>query len=198
MESWRGCGDGNTSLSHSLWILRGWSCLPQLVGSCYPTIRDAAQRHIWAEGAIISTEAKQWFAVAWRKEGTRHEEDECTWTHAHPDNAVVKDWEHPGKKTLVFCSFMTPAPLSCIDGHSVCCVEAAGASHCHIHQKQLCIKQTHIEGMGRKGQLRTYSIMVPCLLHNQLAELEKLHCYPQPQLIYIIRKSNVITIVPYG
>ena len=87
--------------------------------------------------------------------------------HMHTQmDAVVKDWEHPGEKTLVFCSFMTPAPLSCIDGHSGCCVETEwpAASCCRIHQKQPWIKQAHTEGMGRKALLRTCSIMVPCLL----------------------------------
>lgn len=76
-ECWRMCADVNMSL----WVLRGWSCLPQLMGPCYPTMKDAAQRHIWAEGAVRSTDTKQWFSVAWGKEGSRHEEhylDTCT------------------------------------------------------------------------------------------------------------------------
>lgn len=163
VENWKMCADVNMNLSHSLW---GWSCLPQLVGSCYPTIRDAAQRRIWAEGPIISTDTKQWFAVACRKEGSRQEEDKCTWTHAHSDGCRRERLRASRREDTCVCSFMTPPPLSCIDGHSGCHVEAAwpAAPCCHVHQKQPWIKQTHTEGMGRKGQLRTCSIMVPCLL----------------------------------
>lgn len=100
-----------------------------------------------------------------RKDQDRKKINALGHMHTRMD-AVVKDWERSGEKTLVFCSFMTPPPLSCIDGHSGCRVEAAwpAASCCHIHQKQPWIKQAHTEGMGRKGQLRTCSIMVPCLL----------------------------------
>jgi hypothetical protein len=136
--------------------------------SYYSTIRDAAQGHIWAEGAITSTDTKQWFSVAWGKEETSRRGE----MHLGPCILISVPWWQTERVRVrrYWCSvqFWARRHLSCMAIHSFCCVEAAwpaSSSISHSHQKELWSRQAHTKGgTGRRRSPRPGSTVLSCLL----------------------------------